>query len=946
MKNVSILVSLCLALIIALNVFSFVNINQRFISFLNSSLEQQTTLCGNYMETQIENFENDLNRLLYDYHFSDIFKDKQEMEISKQSLQVFYSKYRALITNIFIFDNKKNYFGIYVNERDQFVIDTFARQRQQDLSPRDKVAEVDGKYLYHYPYFKNDKVSGNIIVEVDFQRFAKTIFSFFPVGRTISYQWVLNADGEILSAAFPGSYEISAIDVIADSIEIFSTGLIKHELTDAEGTKQVVHSAYYPLTIFNQNLGIVFSKSQAEFNQFFINQNKLVSAITFFITFGLIVFLLFNNFRRASLLEKKKASENALQQIINDFPVGIMVLDEKGSIHNINNAARQMLHLDKKEKLIGKEYKKLVRLSGKYMLNEEENILDDSDYLYFEHDGNESVISRIETPVRIGNRDLQLIALIDVSVIERSRKQEVAANKAKSDFLASLSHEITTPMNEILEMIGEIMESSLSGKVEEKIRSIRKSSSLLMTIINDILDFSKIEAGRLMLEEIPFRLREEIYYIVNLYRQSAEEKDLLIDTNISPSVPDKLIGDPFRLRQVISNLVNNAIKYTVKGKIEIGVEVMEEHKGNIQLLFWIEDTGIGIPKDKIGTIFRSYGRSGDSRNDKGGAGLGTTISKQLIELMNGEIWVESPSRISSEADAPGSRFSFTVSVFSNEKLQKNYDLGNSEQLSQITVLVLTRESMPEKLNINKILHQFGLNVITKIYQDSTVDTVLHHLHSKKNFYQMVVVSDKDSKNGFAIAERLKKEGLTDLFPCVIASSNDQPGSYKMAKKLGIDYYLIEPFESMEIYDILNESFPAVKDLKSILPTLSALPDSLNILLVEDNVINQKVVQSVFKHLGYEIELANNGAEAISIIKKKTYDLIFMDLFMPEMDGFETARHLRKQGIKTPIIAMSADKDDERKADSVLAGMDDFLAKPVKVEDIKKLLNKLFSSLVK
>ncbi len=943
MKNVSILVSLCLALIIALNVFSFLNINQRFISFLNASLEQQTTLCGNYMETQLENFENDLNKLLYEYHFSDIFKDKQELEISKQSLQVFYSKYRDLVTNIFIFDNKKNYFGLYINENDHFVIDTFARQRQQSLSPRDKVLEMDGKYLYHYPYFENDQVSGNIIVEVDFQRFASRIFSFFPLGRTISYQWVLNADGEILSPDFPGNYEVSAVQEIADSIDMFSTGLIKHELNDPEGNKVVVHSAYYPMTIFSQNLGIVFSTSQAEFNRFFINQNKLVSVVTFFITLGLIVFLLINNFRRARLLEKKKISENALAQIIDHFPVGIMVLDEKDTIRNINNAARQMLFLDKKGKLIGQDYTKQVMLSGKYLQMDD---ADASDYLYYEHDGTETVISRVETPVRIGNSDLRLIALIDVSAIERLRKQEVAANKAKSGFLASLSHEITIPMNEILEMIGEMMESGLSEDMEEKVKSIRKSSNLLMTIINDILDFSKVEAGRLMLEEIPFRLRDEISYIIGLYSQSAEEKGIEIDAQVSSSVPDKLIGDPFRLRQVISNLVSNAIKFTVKGKIEIGAEVMEERKGQIQLLIWVEDTGIGIPSDKMNTLFRSYGESDILLSEKSGTGLGIKISKQLVELMNGEIWVESPSRISTATDAPGSRFSFTVSVSSNERLPKKFDFSKIEQLSQITALVLTRESIPERLSINKILHQFGLNIITKIYQESTVDTVLHHLHSKKNFYQLVVISDKDSRDGFAIAGSMKKEGLTDLLPCVLTCNNDQPGNYKLAKKLGIDYYLIEPLESREIYDILKETFPSLKDLKSVLPTLRTLPDQLNILLVEDNVINQKVVQSIFKHLGYEIDMASNGAEAISKVKKRTYNIIFMDLFMPEMDGFEATRQIRKLGIKTPVIAMSADKDDERKADSVLAGMDDYITKPVKVEAMKRLLIKMFSVLTK
>lgn len=943
MKRVTLLTSLTLVLIVALNVFSFININQRFISFLNSSLVQETTLCGEYMERQLEGFENDLNRLLFDYQFSDIFKDQQELEKSKQSLQVFYSKYRDLITNVFIFDNKKNYFGLYINERDQFVIDTFARQRQQQLSPRDKVEEIEGKYLYHYPYFENDQVNGNIIVEVDFLRFANKTFSFYPIGRMISYQWVLNNKGEILSDNFPEEFEISDVSVIIDSIDVFATGLVNHEFLGTDGVKQKVHSAYFPLSIFNKNLGIVFSTSQAGFNRYFLNQNKLVSIFSFVITLGLIVFLLIDNRRRRKVQKKLIQKENLLREVMDHFPVGLMILDSENIIRNINNAAQKMLFVDHKEDLVGQDFSKQFLISNKYLLKDEADTLNATDYLYYEKDGAETVIFRIEETTAILGEELRLIALIDVSSIERSRKQEIAANRAKSDFLASMSHEIRTPMNGILGMIGELMESKLPGDAEDKVRTIKKSSDLLLTIINDILDFSKIEAGKMMLEEIPFRLRVEVRHVCELFRSMAEEKNLSVETRISDDVPDNLIGDPFRLRQVISNLVSNAIKFTNNGRIEIGTELMEDHKGRMQLLFWVEDTGIGIPEEKISTIFGSYNQIRNSASRKfGGTGLGTTISKHLVELMNGEIWVESPSRISGKNDDPGSRFSFTIEVFSNEKLKKQYSFEQIRQLSQITILFLTKESSPEKNSINKILHQFGMNIVTKIYQDSTVDTVIHHLQTKKELYQVVIVADKNSLDGFAMASRLKEEELIDLFPVIMTCGNDQPGNYKISKKLGIDYYLIEPFESKEVFDIMKDLFPALSEWGSLEGQLNTIPSQLNILLAEDNLINQKVAQSIFKNIGYEIEIVSNGEEAVEQVQKNKYDIIFLDLFMPEMDGFEAARKIRQLGIKTPVIAMSADSDDERKAETVLAGMDDYIIKPVKVENMKKLLIKMFS----
>ncbi len=945
MRKVNLFASICLVFLILLNVFSFVNINERFISFLNSSLEQQTRLCGEYMEKQLHGFQNDMNKLLYEYNFSRIFKDPEELEMSKQSLQVFYSKYRDLVTNVFIFDNNKNYFGLYINDDDHFVIDTFSRQRQQNLIPRDKVEEKEGKYLYHYPYFENDQVNGNVIVEADFQKFANKIFSFYPIGKTISWQWVVDSKGNIRTDDFSDNMKLGSVMQIADSIDMFSAGIIKHYAEDPDGHKQKVHSAYYPLSIFNQNLGIVFTTSQTEFNKFFINQNKLVSLFTLAITLALILYLLFVNRRTMKMQEKLKMSEAVFRQVVDKLPAGIMILDSRNIIRTINSAAQRMLFLSDGEDLIGKDFSKQFAFSNRFLLKDDIDAPDSSDYLYYENEGIETVIFRMEERKKIEGEELILIALIDVSTLERSRKQEVAANRAKSEFLASMSHEIRTPMNGILGMLSSMMESNFSGEdMKEKVKIIKKSSDLLMTIINDILDFSKIEAGKMMLEEIPFRLRDEVFFVTELFTSLAQEKGLKIDSSINTAVPDKLIGDPFRLRQVMSNLLSNAIKFTEKGKIEVGVDVMENHMGRIQLLFWVEDTGIGIPENRINSIFGSYNQSQGSISRKfGGTGLGTAISKQLVELMNGEIWVESPSRKHSTKEAPGSKFSFTIEVYSNEKLPKSYNFNGIQQLHQITVLFLTKESEPDKNSINKLFHQFGVNIVTKIYQEITIDAVIHHLDSKTDLYQMVVIGDQNSSEGFILAGKLKEEGLTDRLPFIMVCNNDQPGNFKASKKLGIDYYLIEPVENKELYDIIKDIFSGLRDHKSLASTLNTLPSRLSILLVEDNMINQKVAQSIFKSIGYEIDLASNGAEAIEKVGKNEYDIIFMDLFMPEMDGFEATEQLRKLGIKAPIIAMSADSKDERKAQSVLAGMDEYLPKPAKVETVKQLLIKLFST---
>jgi CheY-like chemotaxis protein len=530
--------------------------------------------------------------------------------------------------------------------------------------------------------------------------------------------------------------------------------------------------------------------------------------------------------------------------------------------------------------------------------------------------------------------------------LEKSRKVEVAANKAKSDFLAAMSHEIRTPMNGILGMVNNLLEQKTSKELKGKIEIIKRSADLLMNIINDILDFSKIEAGRMMLEEIPFTLSDELELVGELFRSLAGEKGLELIIDQKPDVPNKLIGDPFRLRQVISNLVSNAVKFTEKGKIVIGATLMESYKSQVNILFTVEDTGIGIPQDRIKEIFSSYTQARGSVTRKfGGTGLGTAIAKQLVELMHGEIWVESPSGISMDEEAPGSKFSFTIEAYSNERIPKEFNFDDISKLNEVTALILTKESDPSKNTMARTLEKFGLNIVTKIYQDSSVDSIIHHLQVKKDNYHLIVLVDKNQLDGFALAQEMQNKDLTDLYPIILVSSNDKAGNYKTCRKLGIDYYLIEPFETKEVYDILSLNFKGIEDRERLEPMINALPSDLSILLAEDNLINQKVAQSIFKNIGYEIEIAKNGREAVELVEERKFDVIFMDLLMPETDGYQATEEIRKAGHSLPIIAMSADEDDKTRIAAFKAGMNEYVMKPARVENIKQLLIKLFSTTI-
>ncbi len=949
----NIVAGVILFVVMALNGITLLRVNQLYTEYLNQTLFSQSQRCGEHMETTLNQFSSDISKELSMFN-SEIFNESAKFHDATESLRLFYTKYRDLINRIEIYDNHKNYYALFLEssnsfgKADTFVVDSFATRRQEKLTPEDLVVQ-DGSLLdYHYPYFGQDAVIGNVVIQLDLHQFTETVFRLYPQEATRSWQWVLAADGKIIIDNFDAdSVHIDDLQILTDSVNSEGSGMIEHAFSLDDGAREKVYTAYYPISVYEKKMNVMFTSGRGQIFKYFITNNLLVSILTQLLATALVIYLLLMLGKQKRQEKKLKLSEIVLRQMVEHFPMGILVIDEKNIIRSINSAAQRMLFLGKASDLVGKDFSKQFLVSNRYLLSDGPSpFMDDSHYLYYEKDGMETVIYRSQKAANIGGEELKLIALIDVSPLEKSRKGEVAANKAKSDFLAAMSHEIRTPMNGILGMVNSLLEQKTGKELQGKIEVIKRSAELLMTIINDILDFSKIEAGRMMIEEIPFNLAEEMELVGELFKPLAEEKGLKLHIDIRHDVPNKLIGDPFRLRQVISNLVSNSVKFSEKGKIVIGATLMESFKNHVNILFTVEDTGIGIPRDRIKEIFGSYTQARGSVQRKfGGTGLGTTIAKQLVELMHGEIWVESPSTIRTDEEYPGSKFSFTIEAYSNERIPKTFDFKGIGRLSEINVLILTKESDPESNSMVRMLQKFGLNVVTKIYQDSTVDSVVHHLQVKSAEYQMIVLIDKNQLDGFALAQGMKKSNLIDNYPIVLVSSNDKTGNYKTCRKLGIDYYLIEPFETKEVTDVIDENYPGIEDRKLLEPMINALPDELSILLAEDNLINQKVAQSIFKNIGYEIEIAKNGLEAVELMEKQKFDVLFMDLLMPEMDGYQATEEIRAAGHTLPIVAMSADETDEARKAAFEAGMNDYLTKPTRVESIKHSLIKLFSKTI-
>ncbi len=528
---------------------------------------------------------------------------------------------------------------------------------------------------------------------------------------------------------------------------------------------------------------------------------------------AVLIFLLILIFRSGGKDFAKRSQKTEklayLQTIFDKLPVGILVLDPEQNTRLVNQAAREMLLIKGDEPIAGKNLTDRFMLSRDYYDPGSETAFDSNQFVLYRHEGEEVAVYKKDLPFNLDDKEYIVSVFSDITPIEKARKYEAAANTAKSEFLAKMSHEIRTPMNGIIGMTEAMDQENLNAEQKEYLQIVKRSADLLLNLIDDILDFSKIEAGKMQLEEIPFKLREEVKLSVDLFRPIIEEKNISLQVKTNPDVPENIIGDPFRLRQVLSNLISNAVKFTHEGQIVVGIQLEEEYNSNLTLLFYVEDTGVGIPRNKIESIFNSFTQAEESTSRKyGGSGLGTTISKQLVNLMHGEIWAESPSTISTSPNYPGSKFSFTIEVYSNERLIKALHSEEVQKMSQLKVLIITL-TVQNKQRLLRFFEQEGMKTEIFEYSVEKESDLKKKLTDPGNHYHALFIMDEPGMNGLQLTKKLKEDKLSELHLMFMLSSNHKVENYLQSKRNGVDFYILEPFEQEEILSCLHDSFPAL-----------------------------------------------------------------------------------------------------------------------------------------
>jgi len=660
------------------------------------------------------------------------------------------------------------------------------------------------------------------------------------------------------------------------------------------------------------------------------------------------------NLKTKQLLETTRTQAEAIavaeehsRLILASVDEGICGMDNDGVMAFMNAAGAQMLGYTP-EKLVGQRMHDRVHYAHAdgtnfpreecemYLTAQDGQPRVVSDQVLWRKDGTSFPVEYSTMPIRKGERTVGTVVVFrDITErlqaeaeLRAAKEAAESATRAKSDFLANMSHEIRTPMNAILGMTHLALKTSLTPKQSDYLTKVKSAAQSFLGIINDILDFSKIEAGKLSVEEIDFELEKVLDNVSTVVGQKAQDKNLEFLIAAQPDIHHTLVGDPLRLGQILINLVNNAIKFTERGEVVVGVSSVEQSDERIKLQFAVRDSGIGMTEEQTKKLFQAFSQADASITRKfGGTGLGLSISKRLVEMMGGEIWVESSAGV-------GSTFYFTswFGLGSGEKKKRFIP-----DLAGIRTLVVDDNAQAREI-LSEQLQAFAMRTESvSSAEDAIREIVSADAHDP---YRLVLMDwYMPGMDGLDASRIIKRHDRLQNTPkIVIVTAFGREDVRTQAEKIGVEGFLLKPVNSSLLYDMMMELFGLDASGRESAGSRDQKPEQnlagVRVLLVEDNEMNQQVATELLESTGAVVTVANNGQEAVTLLSRETesqpFDVVLMDIQMPVMDGLTATRLLRAKGRfdQLPIIAMTAHALVEERQRCIDAGMNDHISKPI------------------
>jgi PAS domain S-box-containing protein len=662
----------------------------------------------------------------------------------------------------------------------------------------------------------------------------------------------------------------------------------------------------------------------------------------------------------AALRRRVHQSTEVIRATLESTADGILVEDANGKIATFNRKFVEMWQVHEELLLTRKDGQLLHYMSSQLKDSEgfllrvlqvyADKVASGDDVLLFK-DGR--VFERHTEPQRIDGRNTGRVwGFRDVT--DRHRAQEAlrtakeaaeTANLAKSEFLANMSHEIRTPMNGIIGMTEIALDTELSREQREYLGMVKSSADSLLSLLNDILDFSKMEAGKLDVESIPFTLRDVLDDTMQALSLRAHQKGLELACHALSDVPDNLQGDPTRLRQIVVNLVGNAIKFTSSGEVVIRVDTEHETDEEATLHFAVQDSGVGVPIEKQRSIFDPFSQADNSTTRKyGGTGLGLTISTRLVERMGGRIWVESEV-------GRGSTFHFTARFRLQALLSRKPEPVDLETLRDLRVLVVDDNATNRRV-LEEIL--LGWRMVPTLAEGGREAlAILERVDMRASPFPLVLLdAQMPEVDGFSLVEKLKQDPQFKATVVIMLTSAGLRGDAARCRELGIKGYLTKPIRRSELLEVIRQVLGAQSPSQqsASLITVHSLRESrrqLRILLAEDNAVNQKLAIRLLEKRGHAVVLAETGRAVLATLDTQTFDLILMDVQMPEMDGIEATMAIRERekitGKHIPIVAMTANAMQGDRERYLQAGMDNYVSKPLQIKEFFAIIESLMSA---